>query len=529
VENLPLADFPTHNKEDAEEYSTKRWWLGITLGDMLDKTADLYPKKEALVDDRVRLSYSELRERVDKLAVGFFKLGIEKGDTVLLQLPNWAEYVYSYFALQKIGGVPVLLISGYSQFEVSHLCQLTEARAWIVPDAYRKIDYTSFMGEVRGANPQLDYIISVRVAGENDNFTTSLESLMDRELTAQDKQDLAARRPLPSDLAHIMPSGGTTGLPKGIPRTHNDYICNTEYVARAGEMCTDDIWLVTVPVDSTRPGDVCRAIQRERITFMPIVPSLLKRIIDFEELADYDIRSLKKISAGGEASTPELIKSVTEKMGCKYINEFGMSEGLHFRTRMDYDLNTICTTIGIPCCPYDQIRIIDRDGNELPANTDGELATKGPGIFAGYLKNPEENEKTFTADGFFRTGDQARKDESGKLRITGRIKDLIIRGGENISPGQIEEILATCPGVADVAVIGMPDKDLGERVCAYIQPAAGTKLDPEKIKAFMEEKGASKLLIPERFEFMDALPMTEAVKHDKKALREDLKRRLSQS
>jgi 2,3-dihydroxybenzoate-AMP ligase/mycobactin salicyl-AMP ligase len=210
-------DFPRHKHEDAQEYSTKRWWLGITLGDMLDKTADLYPKKEALVDNRVRLSYLEFRERVDKLAVGFIKLGIEKGDTVLLQLPNWAEYVYSYFALQKIGGVPVLLISGYSQIEVSHLCQLTEARAWIVPDAYRKIDYTSFMGEVKGANPQLDYIISVRVAGENDNFTTSLEILMDRELTAQDKQDLAARRPLPSDLAHIMPSGGTTGLPKASP------------------------------------------------------------------------------------------------------------------------------------------------------------------------------------------------------------------------------------------------------------------------------------------------------------------------
>lgn len=214
---MSKLDFPRHKHEDAQEYSTKRWWLGITLGDMLDKTADLYPKKEALVDNRVRLSYLEFRERVDKLAVGFIKLGIEKGDTVLLQLPNWAEYVYSYFALQKIGGVPVLLISGYSQIEVSHLCQLTEARAWIVPDAYRKIDYTSFMGEVKGANPQLDYIISVRVAGENDNFTTSLEILMDRELTAQDKQDLAARRPLPSDLAHIMPSGGTTGLPKASP------------------------------------------------------------------------------------------------------------------------------------------------------------------------------------------------------------------------------------------------------------------------------------------------------------------------
>ncbi|UCG67567.1 MAG: AMP-binding protein [Deltaproteobacteria bacterium] len=222
---MPLTDFPRHNKEDAEAYGARRWWLGITLGDMLDKSTDVYPRKEAIVDDRVRLSYCELRERVDRLAVGFIRLGIEKGDTVLLQLPNWAEYVYSYFALQKIGSVPVLLISGYRQLEVSHLCHLTESRAWIVPDAYRKIDYTSFMGEVKEENPQLDYLISVRVAGENENFTTTLEGLMDRELTADDKHELAARRPLPSDVAHILPSGGTTGLPKGIPRTHNDYIC----------------------------------------------------------------------------------------------------------------------------------------------------------------------------------------------------------------------------------------------------------------------------------------------------------------
>lgn len=542
--------FLGHNNKDAKEYSDKKWWLGITLGDVFDKTANLYSEKEAVVDDRVRLSYSELRERVDKLAVGFIKLGIEKGDTVLLQLPNWAEYVYSYFALQKIGSVPVLLISGYRHLEVSHLCRLTEARAWIVPDAYRKIDYRSFMGEVKEANPQLSYIISVRAPGGNDNFTTSLEKLMDRELTIQDKQDLAARRPLPSDLAHILPSGGTTGLPKAIPRTHNDYVCNVEYMHTVGEMSSGEVCLLVVPVghnlallnvvgalfvgyklvllDSTRPVDIAGTIEGEKVTYMPMVPSLLKRISDFEELDTYNLSSLRKVSGGGEASTPELIRSVTEKLGCNYINEFGMSEGLLLRTRIDDDIETVCTTIGMPCCPYDQIRIIDQNGNELPVNADGELTAKGPGIFAGYLKNPEENKKAFTADGFFRTGDQARKDEFGRIRITGRIKDLIIRGGENVSPGQIEEILGTYPGVADVAVIGMPDKDLGERVCAYIQPAAGVKLDPEKIKLFMEDKGASKLLIPERFEFMDALPMTEAVKHNKKALREDIQRRLMQ-
>ena len=549
---MPLTDFPRHNKEDAEEYSARRWWLGITLGDMLDKSADVYPRKEALVDDRVRLSYCELGERVDRLAVGLIQLGIQKGDTVLLQLPNWAEFIYSYFALQKIGAIPVLLISGYLQLEVSHLCQLTEAKAWIVTDVYRKIDYTSFIGAVKQANTELEYIISVRAAGNDKVFTTSLESLMDRELTADDKHELAARRPLPSDIGHILPSGGTTGLPKGIPRTHNDYICNVEYVARAGEMCTDDIWLVTVPVghnlalldgitgcaffggklvllDSTRPGDIAGTIQRERVTYMPMVPSLLKRIVDFEELGQYDLSSLRKVSAGGEASTPGLIREVNTRLGCDYINEFGMSEGLLLRTRLDYNLETVCNTVGRPCCPYDEVKVLDAHGNELPFNTDGELATKGPGIFAGYLKNPEENSKIFSAGGFFRTGDMARIDASGNIKITGRIKDIIIRGGENISPAQVEDLLRMHPSISDAAVIGIPDKNLGELVCAYVQPAPDTQPDPQEIAAFMLAKGASRLLIPERFEFIDAIPVTQAGKSDKKALREAMKRHSRQS
>jgi 2,3-dihydroxybenzoate-AMP ligase/mycobactin salicyl-AMP ligase len=361
-----------------------------------------------------------------------------------------------------------------------------------------------------------------------------------------------SRRPEPTDIAHILPSGGTTGLPKGIPRTHNDYICNAEYVARIGEMTSQDVWLVTVPVghnlallvgitgcyfmagklvllDSTKPEDICHTIQEEKVTFMPIVPSLLKRILDLEKLGDYRLDSLRKLSAGGEASSPELVRKANERLGCTYINEFGMSEGLLCRTRLEDDIETICLTVGKPCCPYDQVKILGEKGKELSVNQDGELAAKGPGIFAGYLKNPEENRKSFTEDGFFRTGDLARVDESGNIRITGRIKDIIIRGGENISPAQVEDLLLSFPGIADAAVIGIPDKELGEKVCAYIRPTAGMRLDPEEIKAFLLKKGASKLLVPEWFEFVDALPMTQAAKHDKKALREDMKRKMGSS
>jgi 2,3-dihydroxybenzoate-AMP ligase/mycobactin salicyl-AMP ligase len=543
-----MIQFPKHKARDVYQYTKNRWWLGLTLGDILDRTADVFPNKEALADDRVRLTYFELRNKVDQLAMGLINLGIEKGDTVLLQLPNWAEYVYSYFALQKIGCIPVILIFGYRQLEVSHLGLLTEARAWIVPDRYRKIDYLSFIGEVRQKNPHLRHVISVRGEKGEEGFTASLESLMERGATPADRHEMMKKKPRATDVAHIIPSGGTTGLPKGIPRTHNDYICNVEYLHKAWEMNIRDISLVVVPVghnlallnvvgavlmgyklvllDSTKPQDICSTIEREKVTYMPTVPSMVRRILESEQLHDYDLSSLGKISAGGEPSAPDLIREVYQKLNCTYINEFGMSEGLLCRTSLTDNIETICNTVGKPCCPYEKIKVVNGMGKALPPDQDGELVTKGPGIFAGYLKNPEENENSFLRGGFFRTGDRARIDRSGNLKITGRIKDIIIRGGENISPAQVEDLLCSHPGIADAAVIGMPDKELGEKVCAYVRLTEGVKIDPEEIKSFMESQGVSTLLIPERFEFLSMLPLTEAGKHDKKALREDIKRKM---
>jgi len=519
-----------------------------TIGALIDRAAAADPARVTLVGDHVRLTHAELRQCVNRLAAGLLRLGIQKGDAVLLQLPNWAEFVYSYFALQKIGAAPVLLISGYRQVEVDHLCRLTEATAWIVPQAYRQMDYPSWIGAVREANPQLRHIISVRAQDEDANFTARLEDLMASASDANAESQIAARSPKPTDIAHILPSGGTTGLPKAIPRTHKDYLCNVKFLHDAGAMSNDDVCLLAVPVghnlallnvvgaalvgykivllDSTRPEDLCRAIQAERVTYFPTVPSLLKRVLEFASTDDYDLRSLKKISAGGEPTTPDLVERVRQRLQANYITEFGMSEGPLCRTRLDDEVETVCGSVGKPICPDDEFRILDDDGRPLPPETDGELAARGPGIFAGYLKNPEENQRAFTADGFFRTGDLARFDRLGNITITGRIKDVINRGGEKISPAQVEKLLLAHPDIADAAVIGMPDRALGERVCAYLRAAAGKNLTATEIIAFMTANGASKLLIPERFEFVDVLPLTEAGKHDKKALRQDISQKL---
>jgi len=544
----PIDGFTPYELEAAEKYTRSRWWLGITLGNMFDKAADLYPNKEAIVDDRVRLTYSQLREKVDRLAIGLIKLGIEPTDRVLLQLPNWGEFVYSYFALQKIAAIVVLMLPRHSQLEIRHLANLTSAKAWIVPRQYRKIDYLPIINGVLQSAPNIKYIISARAQG-GGKFATDLDRLINEaELTKDNLSVVTKRSPNPGQVCHILPTGGTTGLSKAAPRTHNDYISNVEYHARAWELNNKDICLVSTPVghnlgllagimgtiftygkivllDSTRPEDFCNAVQREKVTCAPMVPALVQRVANLYGLRDYDLSSLVKIYAGGAPSLSELVRSIYEKLGCKFVNAFGMVEGPCCMTRLDDDFNIICNTVGRPCCPYEEFKVIDQDGNTLPPNTEGELVAKGPGIFTGYFKS--DNKSIFTKDGFLTTGDLAIIDEAGYVKITGRIKDIILRGGENISAVEIEDLIMSHPAVEDVSVIGMPDKDLGERVCAYIKPVAGQKPSLEDIVSYMKGIGSSELLLPERIELIDEIPLTNAGKHDKKALREDIKKRLS--
>ena len=546
---MGIEGFTEYRKEDAEKYIKYGWWWGITWGDLLDKAADLYPNKEALVDDDGRFSYSLLRENVDRLSIGFINLGIKKKDFVLLQLPNWHEFICAYFALHKIGAILVLLVPRHAYAEISYLCALTRPKAWILPERYGKIDYLPLIESIKKENPQLAFFFSAR-AGESDHFI-SLKSLIDEsKLSQENLKKLADRRPDPMEVGQIMPTGGTTGVPKAAPRTHNDYIANAEYHSRAWEITSDDTILTVAPVshgqgilaglggsfinfakyvltESTKPENICRIIEKEKVTAFPTVPTLINRLVNFEGLKRYDLSSLKKIYGGGAPSSPELVKLVYERIGCKYVNAFGSVEGSSAMTRLDDDIETICNTIGKKDCPYTQFKIIDQDGNELPPNTSGELVTKGPTIFTGYFKSPEVNKDAFTHDGYFRTGDLANIDENGYIKITGRIKDIILRGGESISATEIEALIVTHPNISDVAVVGMPDKELGERICAYVQVSSGSKIEANEIVSFLKNKGASILQLPERIEFIKEIPLTKVGKTDKKFLRDDIKKRMA--
>jgi 2,3-dihydroxybenzoate-AMP ligase len=543
-----LQGFTAYNQEDAERYNRLRWWLGMTWCDVFNKATDLYPDKVALVDDVARFTYGELRDKVDRLAISLMGLGIRGGDRVMVQLPNWHEYIFSFFALQKIGAVVVPLIPRHSQIEIDHFAGLTGASAWILPTKYGKIDYLPIAEAVLKANPGLAHLITVR--GEWNGPSNALEGLINDAGEIRDSlEKLDGARPNPMDVCQIMPTGGTTGMPKAAPRTHNDYLCNVEYHSRAWEITNADTILVITPVghgmamhwgiggaffnfarlvvlDSTEPETICETIHRERVTALCSVPAVVARIVGLENLSQYDLSSLKKISVGGAPSAPELVKAVWTKIGCRYHNGFGSVEGTCAATRTEDDVETICYSVGKPICPYDTLKIVDPDGNELPPGQEGELVSKGPGVFTGYFKSPEDNKNVFTEEGFFKTGDLAKKDKRGYIYITGRIKDIINRGGEKISAGDIENLVSQCAGVEAVGVIGMPDKVLGERICAYVKLAPGQSMTFEEIIAILKSKGASVLQLPERIEFVDSIPLTNIGKPDKKALRDDIKRRM---
>jgi 2,3-dihydroxybenzoate-AMP ligase len=541
---MALEGFIGPHIEDEKRYIANGWWRNVTFGYALDEVAEKYPDKEAFVDNKVRLTFTQLRETINRLAANLVELGIVKGDRVLLQLPNWSEFLFSFYALQKIGVPAVLMLPRHGLREIDHFSRMTKAKAWIMPENYHKTNYIPMIVQALKSNPTLKHIIIVR-GRENSSFI-SFDKLLNGR-TPDRKPQIIGNGPETSDVAFIMPTGGTTGLPKAVPRTHNSAICDAWYRTEAREQGKDEICLLSVPLehnlglaamngtiltggklvflDSTKPEDFCETIEKEKVTCAPLVPTLLSRLVNFSNLDNYDLRSLRALYVGGAKTPPDIIRAVHKRMGNIYICAFGMSEGTGCTTRLDDNLDVILNSVGKPCCPHDDYRIVDDEGREVPVNTEGELIVKGPSIFFGYLNNPEENARAFTKEGYFITGDRAVIDENGYFRITGRSKDIIIRGGENISPADIEVMIREHPKVEDIAVIGIPDEEFGERVCAYIKTKGDTTISLSDITGFLSEQGASVLQLPERVEIIDNIPLTNIGKPDKKALKEDYLRR----
>jgi 2,3-dihydroxybenzoate-AMP ligase/mycobactin salicyl-AMP ligase len=543
-------------KEFVDHYYEKKWWLGIPLGEMLERSCDLYPYKEALVAGQVRLTYGQLREWVDRTAIAFLDLGIKKLDRVLLQIPNWAEFVYAYYGLHKIGAIPVMCIPRFSQREVEHFCKMTEAKAWIVPLKFETIDYKPMIEAVRSRSSFLKHILvidSSELNGESlpvPEGTLRFSSILSKvDLNKYPKDYLQSFKPDPEEICHLMPTGGTTGLPKLVPRTHNDWFCNIDFRAKAWQRSPHDITLIATPIthnmaievslspafltggkvvmiSSTRPREILEVIEKEKVTMTILAVAQVQQIVDFPELDQYDVSSLRVIATGGSSMPPEVIRKVYDKLKCKFYNVYGSSEGPCTQTRFEDPEEVIFHTVGWPICPYDEFKVIDSNDHPLPPEKEGELVVRGPCIFRGYYKSEAENREAFTLDGFYRTGDITKFDQQGHLIITGRRKDIIIRGGESISAKEVEELIGGHSKVEQVAAVGMPDPVLGERVCAFIKPKKNEMISFEEIISYLKGKKTSVFYLPERIEVIEEMPLTNVGKVDKIRLREEIKEKL---
>ncbi|MEV6777172.1 (2,3-dihydroxybenzoyl)adenylate synthase [Streptomyces syringium] len=539
-------DAPGYPAEFAERYRAAGWWRGETFGQMLRERALNHPDRVAIVDPAGagrRWTYGELDDRADRLAAGFLARGIAKGDRVVVQLPNVAEFFEVIFGLFRIGALPVFALPAHRETEIRYFCEFTEAAAYVIADTSGGFDYRDLATKVRAEVPTLRHVFVVGEPGEHTALTD-----VAREPVA------VADGPAPGDLAFLQLSGGSTGVPKLIPRTHDDYIYS---LWGSNEHCGVDehsVYLCALPAAHnfplSSPGtlgalyagarvvlapqpspDVAfPLIEREGVTITGLVPPLALVWTEAAPSSPHDLSSLEVLLVGGAKFSEEAARRVRPALGCTLQQVFGMAEGLVNYTRLDDPEETIVTTQGRPISPDDEIRVVDDEDNDLPAGATGHLLTRGPYTIRGYWRAPEHNAKSFTADGFYRTGDVVRLTETGHIVVEGRAKDQINRGGEKVAAEEIENHILAHPAVHDVAVVSMPDDYLGERTCAYIVLREGA--EPVKsiaVKKFVRERGLAAYKVPDRVEFVAEFPQTGIGKVSKKDLRAAIAARLATS
>jgi len=535
----------------AADYVAKGYWAGVPLDALLRDVADRRSDSPALVDPSagLRLTHRELVDRADAAAARLLDLGMAKGDRIVVQLGNGWEFVVLILACLRVGIVPVTALPAHRRTELAHLARHAEATAIAVPDRLRDFDHQTLAhdlaDEVREATGGSWHVL---VAGD-DVASASIDL---RALCAPGPGLDRLAAPGSRDVAVFLLSGGTTGLPKLIARTHDDYAYNARRSAAMAGIDADTVYLVSLPAGhnfplacpgilgtllaggmvvmlaSPEPARAFATIAAERVTHTAVVPAIAGRWLDHaaEHGAD-DLASLRVLQVGGARLADELARKVRPVLGCTLQQVFGMAEGLLNYTRLDDPDDVVCTTQGRPMCPDDEVRLVDELDQDVPDGEPGSLLTRGPYTPRGYYKAADQNARAFTDDGWYRSGDICRRTPAGNLIVEGRDKDMINRGGEKISAEEVENLVYQLPAVAQVAAVAMPDPQLGERVCVYVVPRPAATLTLEEIRSFMDASGVARFKLPEHLVLVEELASTKVGKIDKKALRADIADRLA--
>lgn len=530
-------------EELARLYRQKGYWRGETFGSMLRERARAHPERIALVEGETRWSYAELDRRADLLAAGFLAEGLKPGDRVIVHLPNVLAFFPVVFGLFRAGILPVYALPAHRITEIEHFARSAEAVGYVIADSQDGFDYRDLATELRQRVPAVAHVF---VAGDAGPFRA-----LDEVSRAGEAASTPATGPQPSDVAFMQISGGSTGLSKLIPRTHDDYIYTLRASAEICGLDGDSVFLVVLPMahnypmsspgvlgalyagsrivlcPSPSPEVAFPLIERERADMVSLVPPLLLVWLDAAEQTKHDLSSLRVMQVGGAKLIPEVARRVRPLLGVQLQQVFGMAEGLVNYTRLDDDDETMIGTQGRPISSDDEIRLVDDQDRDVPAGEPGNLLTRGPYTIRGYHNNPTANARSFTEDGFYRTGDIVRLTERGYLVVQGRAGDHINRGGEKISAEEVEDHLLAHPGVFDAAVVSMPDEYLGERSCAFII-ARGEKPRAVDLKRWIRERGLAAFKVPDQVVFVDKFAATAAGKISRKELRASLRAMLAE-
>lgn len=542
---------------DVARYVAEGYWAGTTLGSLLRARADRTPGAPALADPAagVRLTYGELAARADAAAGRLLGLGLTPGDRIVVQLPNGWEFVVLTLACLRSGIVPVMALPAHRRTELSYLAIHAEAAAIAVPDRLRGFDH-----QMLARNLATDVCSAtggpwhVMVAGDDINRdSVDLRAICAPGTDpAADRARMDTLTPGSGDVAVFLLSGGTTGLPKLIPRTHDDYAYNARASAGVAGVDASTRYLVSLPaghnfplacpgilgtllaggqvvmLPSPEPQRAFTTIAAERVTHTAVVPAVAGRWLEHAAACGAgQLASLRVLQVGGARIPDEIARQIGPVLGARLQQVFGMAEGLLNYTRLDDPDEVICTTQGRPLSPADEVRLVDEQDRDVPPGEPGLLLTRGPYTPRGYYRAPEQNARAFTADGWYRSGDICRQTPDGNLIVQGRDKDMINRSGEKISAEEIENLVYQIAGVGQVAAVGMPDQALGERVCLYVVPSAGAELTLDMIRRSMENCGVAPFKLPEHLVLTDRLPATKVGKIDKNALRADIAQRLA--
>lgn len=518
-------------------YRAAGYWRGETFPGFLRERAAQFADDVAVVAGEVRLTYAGLWEEAGRIGAGLLAHGLVPGDRVVVQLGNTAAFVSVVCGLFRAGLVPVYALPAHRFAEVSHVLRTAEASAYIAAASYDGFDYRALARELQASLPTLRHVL---IEGDAEEFSAVAGLAGDARALPPD--------PDPQSVAFLQLSGGSTGLSKLIPRTHDDYLYSFRASNAICGIDRDSVYLVALPAahnfpmsspgffgalyagarvvlsPGAGPDTAFPLIARERVTCVGLVPPLALLWAQAAGTTGHDLSSLQVLQVGGAKLVPEAARRVIDGLGCQLQQVFGMAEGLVNYTRLHDPLECVLTTQGRPISPDDEVLVVDDHGHPVAPGEVGHLLTRGPYTIRSYHNDPGANARAFTEDGYYRTGDMVQQLPGGYLVVQGRAGDHINRAGEKISAEEIEDHLLAHASVFDAAVVSMPDPYLGERSCAFVI-TRGERPTAASLKAWVRSRGLAAFKVPDQVVFVDAFGTTAVGKVSRRELRAQLRAR----